>query len=226
VDKRTASSETQACSGADDARGDTQSVVQGESATDGEEGKGETCAICLVAYDNPVPLLCWHNFSEVCLDGWHKKSKFDANQPRNCPMCRHSVKPSQEVISRLYSFTRAVETRGHQSDQAKISRDELLAALLKKGHTKEEINDMVAEYRASQIEIPGSVVGAALSNDAKTVLDWLGSPVDAGKLKATAVLGTTILHISAMNGSKDLANILMQHGAAVDVYDSNGATPV
>ena len=35
-----------------------------------------------------------------------------------------------------------------------------------------------------------------------------------------------MLHLTAMYGHKELASLLLQHGAAVDVYDSNGATPI
>ena len=98
--------------GADDDRKDPQPPVRvagdvgcaGKSAFDDDAESDEICGICLDVYDNPVQLSCGHSFCEVCLDGWHKKSKYDVHQPRNCPMCRRRAKPSKEIISKSLAW--------------------------------------------------------------------------------------------------------------------------
>ena len=83
---------------------------------------------------------------------------------------------------------------------------------------------MLQEYYESQNLLPDSIVGAIRENDAQTVIDWLGSPVDEGKL-TSSTMGCTLLHVNAMTGNNQLASLLLQNGAAVGSYDSYGATP-
>ncbi|EJK70153.1 hypothetical protein THAOC_08510, partial [Thalassiosira oceanica] len=200
-----------------------------DEANAGGADSYEICGICLDVYDNPVQLPCGHSFCEVCLDGWHKKSQYDVHQPRNCPMCRHRAKPSREIISKLKTLTDLVSAfreAGHEGLEAvKIKQEDILGALLKTGYTSKEIDDMVDEYRNSNIELPYAIWKASHSNDAQTVLDWLGSPVDEGKF-ASSVMGATILHTTASQGHKELSSLLLQYGAAVDVYDSQGVPPI
>ena len=125
----------------------------GETAEGGTDGD-EICSICLDVFDNPVQLPCDHSFCEVCLDGWHKTSKFDVHQPRNCPVCRHRVKPSREIISKLHMYSVMVSASegGEDFDEWKKSQEDLLADLFKNGHTEEEIDTMLQEYRDSQFQ--------------------------------------------------------------------------
>ena len=94
------------------------------------------------------------------------------------------------------------------------------------GQTADEIKDMVEEFAASQIEMPDSVQVAVSGNDAKTILDWLGSPVDEGKLTSEAIGGLTMLLITVLHGHKELASLLMQLGVVVNSCDSSGRTPI
>ncbi|EJK54227.1 hypothetical protein THAOC_26173 [Thalassiosira oceanica] len=206
----------------------------GCEAAEGEADSDEICGICLDVYDNPVQLPCGHSFCEVCLDGWHKKSKYNVHQPRNCPLCRRTAKPSPEIMTQLYTLTLIVKTveagydlEGDIDDLEKmrIKRDELLAALFKMGYTREEVNVMLKEYSAQQNSLPFSIMTAAGKNDAQTILDWLGSPVDESKLDVKYT-GITMVHYTALHGHVDLTSLLLQHGAAVNVYDANGATPI
>ena len=96
---------------------------------------------------------------------------------------------------------------------------------MKMGQTADEIKDMVEEFAASQIEMPDSVQVAVSGNDAKTILDWLGSPVDEGKLTSEAICGLTMLLITVLHGHKELASLLLQLGVVVNSYDS-GRTPI
>ncbi|EJK73479.1 hypothetical protein THAOC_04894 [Thalassiosira oceanica] len=204
-------------------------VGRADEANAGGADSDEICGICLDVYDNPVQLPCGHSFCSACLDGWHQKSKYDVHQPRNCPMCRHRAKPSREIISKLIALTDIVSAyrkAGHEGlEAARMEQADFLGSLLKTGYTSEEIDDMVDEYHNSNIELPYAIWKASHSNDAQTVLDWLGSPVDEGKL-ASSVMGATILHTTALRGHKELASLLLQYGAAVDVYDYLGLPPI
>ena len=109
-----------------------------DEAAEGEADDGEICGICLDVYDDPVQLSCGHSFCEVCLDGWHMKSKFDVHQPRNCPLCRHRSKPSKVIISKLYALSGALTALEEGCDIADgmyREQTEIVFSLLKMGHT-------------------------------------------------------------------------------------------
>ncbi|EJK46831.1 hypothetical protein THAOC_34484, partial [Thalassiosira oceanica] len=222
--------------GIDDTRRDGRAETRPDRRCAGGASKGQTyddeiCSICLDVYDNPVRLSCGHSFCEVCLDGWHENSKYDVHQPRNCPVCRHRAKPSQEILSRLYTLSLLLESSWDENDKmfehTKILQQELMTALLKMGHDADEIAQMVAEFAASHIRIPDAVHNAVSDNDAQTILDWMGSPVEEGKLESLSTNhGRTMLFLAALTGRVELATLLLQHGAIVDVYDSVGFTPI
>jgi len=65
-----------------------------------------------------------------------------------------------------------------------VELHKIYSSLNEMGHTDDEISDMLGEYHASQNHMPVVIVDAAQYNDAKTILDWLGSPVDEGKLNS------------------------------------------
>ncbi|EJK46967.1 hypothetical protein THAOC_34345 [Thalassiosira oceanica] len=200
-----------------------------KSAKGQADGDDEICSICLDVYDNPVQLPCGHSFCEACLDGWHKKSKYDVHQPRNCPVCRHRAKPSKEVISQICAYTaQANDSVLREEDKvgSEVRRQELWSSLLNKGHTEEEIEDMVQEYRDSQNLIPEAIADSLQYGDSQGVLDWLGSPVDAGKLNCVYYGEATMLHITAMDRNTELATLLLQYGADIDAYDATGATSI
>ena len=200
-----------------------------DTSSEGGTGGEGICSICLDVFDNPVKLSCGHSFCEVCLDGWHKKSKFDVHQPRNCPMCRHRAKPSKEIISKLYALSCVVSNNPKVGDEGydeiKMEQDDLMSSLLKMGHTVDEIVDMVKEHTDSQNQIPQKVSVAAIDNDDQTILDWLGSPVDEDKLTSVR-MGATILHMTVCGKNKELTSFLLQHGADVDAFDCQGSTAI
>ena len=221
--------------GADDDRKGPRSAPPARVADDvgcaGEAAKveadnDEICGICLDVCDNPVQLSCGHSFCEVCLDGWHMK--YDVHQPRNCPMCRHRAKPSKEIISKLLVISAVISSPSAEHGAirtAKRVQEELLGALLKKGHTNEEITDAMEEYSTSYFVMPCAIVDAVRVDDAQTILDWLGSPVEESKVDSRNT-DFTMMHMTAIYGNKQLASLLLQLGAAVDDYDFNGGTPI
>ena len=85
---------------------------------------------------------------------------------------------------------------------------------------------MLQEYRDSQNLMPEFILKAIRNNDAQTILAWLGSPADEGKGNSAMIGGYTMLHMTAISGFAELANLLLQDGAAVDIYDSVGSTPI
>ncbi|EJK44682.1 hypothetical protein THAOC_36761 [Thalassiosira oceanica] len=209
--------------------GSNGGALAGEESSSSSRVKsdhGEICSICLDVYDNPVQLPCGHSFCEICLDGWLLKSKFDVRQPRNCPMCRHRAKPSREIISKLHMLSFASQVEESGDDTWKKMKNKLVTDLLKMGHTAGEINDMVKEHCASRHEMIEFIPAAVQHNDTQTILDWLGSPVDERRLTSVC-LGATILHLTAMfKHNEEMTSLMLQHGAAVNVYDPNGATPI
>ena len=139
------------------------------------------------------------------------------------------MKPSQEIITQLCALSdmmTALEEGDEDFDKWKNRQDDLISSLVKMGHTVEEIVDMVKEYRDSQNLMPAFIANAATGDDAQTILDWLGSPVDEGKLTSSTMMGMTVLYMTALQGHKELTSLLLQHGAPVNAYDFVGATPI
>ncbi|EJK53435.1 hypothetical protein THAOC_27136 [Thalassiosira oceanica] len=151
----------------------------------------------------------------------------DVGKGPQCPQ------PSMNVIGAGESTSDENEEKDHEmgrkcAEQLLIKQEEIMQTLLRMGHTRDEICDMVAQQldNFQQNAIPEDVLGAVEGNDAKTILDWLGSPADAGKLKRKIMTGMTLLHLAALYGYTELAILLLQHGAAVDEYDAHQSSPI
>ncbi|EJK60744.1 hypothetical protein THAOC_18850, partial [Thalassiosira oceanica] len=99
--------------------------------------------------------------------------------------CAGTGRSHREVISQICAYTaQANDSVLREEDKvgSEVRRQELWSSLLNKGHTEEEIEDMVQEYLDSQNLIPEAIADSLRYGDSQGVLDWLGSPVDAGKL--------------------------------------------
>jgi len=148
--------------------------------------------------------------------------------------------PTKEMVSQLESWRRAkeqIEADGdiHSSDYllAKAKVEELEVNI---GNCKDVI-DAGDEY----IELPDHIAKAAMENDIRKVLHWIGPPPDKNctcngnckvvynqrlNAKDPSLMQITLLHAAAVNGHIDLTTILLQLGANVDPVDANGYTPL
>ena len=143
-------------------------------------------------------------------------------------MCRHRVTPSKEIISKLHMYSVVLSGReegGDTVDKMKLDQEEIMLSLTKMGHTADEIREMLREYRDSQNLIPAFIVTAIREDDAQTIIDWLGSPADGGKVNSVMIGGYSMLHLTVMSGHKELTALLLEQGAPVEVCDSHGGTP-
>lgn len=96
------------------------------------------------------------------------------------------------------------------------------------GYSIEEIGNLLEDYIQSQVWMPAFVSSAILKCDFQSVLDWLGSPVEKGKLasKYPQLAESTLLHLATVRSEKtDFPTLLLQFGASVDAFDATGTTP-
>jgi len=82
------------------------------------------------------------------------------------------------------------------------------------------------DYDDGCMDIPKYIYDAVKTDDIKSVMDWLGSPVDKKRLDAREPdhLNATLLHLSLATDpvNSDLLSILLQYGADVNALDANG----
>ena len=149
----------------------------------------DECGICLETLTAAVTLPCTHKFCASCLDGW--KSKFSSqyalnkeeNKSKLCPLCREKIPPSKDMLSQLEwhrKKKREMEDRGETTSGAYMNQIENIKDL------EEEIGDYEGEGLDYDmcIELPEEINDAVNINDIKSVMDWLGSPVDKKRLNA------------------------------------------
>ena len=194
----------------------------------------DECGICLETLTAAVTLPCTHKFCADCLDGW--KSKFgspllkdDVNKEKSksCPLCRKKIPPSKDMLSQLdYHRTqkRQLEASGGTTSQRYL-------------HHLEAIKELEAEIGTYEgegvdydgcIEMPKYIYDAVMNNDLKSVIDWLGSPVDKKKLSAKYPdhLNATLVHLAVEIENSDFLSILLQYGADVNALDAVGRNPL
>ena len=195
-----------------------------------DQTANDECGICLETLNTAVTLPCNHKFCAACLDGW--KSKFGAQYRKKektklCPLCRKKIPPSKEMLSSLeFHRTRKLEfeARGDTTSKTYILQVHHVNKL------EAEIGDYEGEgldYDGC-IEIPKEIAKAVMENNIKSVVDWLGSPVDKNRLYArgSGCLNATLVHLAVHTDNPDLLSILLQCGADVNALDANGYTPL
>jgi len=191
----------------------------------------DECGICLETLTAAVPLPCSHKFCASCLDGW--KSKFGSTlfrkeeKSKSCPLCRKKIPPSKDMLIQL-DYYRAqkleLEADGDTDSETYMIQVDNIKKL------EAEIGDYEGEgidYDGC-IELPKYIYNAVTNNDLKSVMDWLGSPVDMKRLNARSPghLNATLVHAAICTNKTDLLSILLQSGGDVNEPNALGFTPL
>jgi len=193
----------------------------------------DECGICLETLNSAVTLPCNHKFCANCLDGW--KSKFASsifslkkeNKSKLCPLCRKEIPPSKDMLLQLdfhLRQKRELEADGDTSSGYYMNHVESIKRL------EEEIGDYEGEgidYNVC-MELPKNIFDAVTNNDLKSVMDWLGSPVDKKRLSARYPdhVNSTLVHLAVYTKKSGLLSILLQYGADVNSFDAVGRNPL
>ncbi len=196
-----------------------------------DDKTADECGICLETLAAAVTLPCNHTFCADCLDGWKSKFVSNAKEERSkaCPLCRKKIPPSKDMLSRLEWHRRELrkfEGKSGTTSESYILHKEQIKKL------EAEIGDYDGEgidYDGGCIvELPKFIFDAVMNNDLKSVMDWLGSPVDKKKLSAKYPdhLNYTLVHLAIYTVNSDLLSILLQYGADVNALDANGWSPL
>jgi len=66
-----------------------------------------------------------------------------------------------------------------------------------------------------------------MNNDLKSVMDWLGSPVDKERLSARYLdyLNSPLVHLATNTTNSNFLSVLLQYGADVNALDAKGLNP-
>ena len=191
----------------------------------------DECGICLEKLTASVTLPCKHKFCANCLDGW--KSKFGSllkeEKSKSCPLCRKEIPPSKEILSQLNwhrTRKRQMEARGDTTSEYYMIQVNQIKRI------EAQIGDYDGkglDYDGKQcMELPKYIYDAVDTNDLKSVLDWLGSPIDMKRLSTRHPdsLNSTLVHLAIYTANSDLLSILLQYGADVNALDAKGTTPI
>jgi len=197
----------------------------------------DECGICLDTITAvALTLPCSHKFCASCLDGW--KSKFGASlydndninkkeRSKSCPLCRKKIPQSKDMLIQLEHHRkekRRLEDKGDTTSGMYLNHLELINRLEAEIGTYEGKG---LDYDGC-IEIPKYIFNAVKNNDIKSVMDWLGSPVDKKRLNARYpdYLNATLIHLAVADhaANSDLLSILLQYGADVNALDANGCS--
>jgi len=190
----------------------------------------DECGICLETLNSAVTLPCNHKFCATCLDGW--KSKFGAQYRKKektklCPLCREKIPPSKDMIIQL-------EYHRKQKYELEAKGDTASRGYMNQLRDIKDLEEQIGDYEGEGldydgcIEIPTEIAKAVMENNIKSVVDWLGSPVDEKRLNArgSGCLNATLVHLAIHNKNSGLLSILLQYGADVNALDANGYTPL
>ena len=194
-----------------------------------DDKTADECGICLETLNAAVTLPCTHKFCADCLDGW--KSKFGSSlkkeRSKSCPLCRKKIPPSKEMLIQLEYHRKRKSQMEAIGDTA--SRD-YMDHVKQIKRLEEEIGDYDGEGLDydGYIELPKYIYNAVETNIIKSIMDWLGSPVDMKRLNARYPdhLNSTLVHLAVYTANSDLLSILLQHGADVNALNAKGFNPL
>ena len=180
---------------------------------DDQTTANDECGICLEPITAAVTLPCNHKFCAVCLDGWKSKFGSSLKKERNksCPLCREKIPPSKDMIIQL-EFHRA-QKRELEADGDKSSKDYIrqVRFIQKLEEEIDTYNGKGLDYDGC-IELPKYIYDAMMNKDLKSIMKWLGYPVDKKKLSAKypGLVNSTLVHLTIYTTNSGLLSILLQ----------------
>ena len=211
------------------------------------EQTNDVCSVCLEPKTRPINLPCGHSFCASCVDGWRDKYGLTEEEKkhgsadgidvttkyRTCPNCRSPIPPTRNMVSSLHAFCRQIrdleerqgdfESRAHQLLDAKLFSLNLLIGEDWDGVT------VLDDGEEEPVDLPVPIGKCIEKNNIPKMLEWFGdpdSPEFKRKLNAqVSICGNmTLLQICGEENNTDIASILLQMGADVDIKDSQAAT--
>mmetsp|Transcript_30192 Transcript_30192/g.68905 ORF Transcript_30192/g.68905 Transcript_30192/m.68905 type:complete len:415 (-) Transcript_30192:163-1407(-) len=210
-----------------------------------ETGDDENvCGICLEQKTRPITLPCGHSFCASCVDGWRDKygltdeekklgTAFDINvKHRTCPNCRSPIPPTRNMLSTLHAFTTQIRDLEQVGD---FSSNEYLLLESKIKSFKSQIGEdwdgvtVLEDHDDNPLELPDYIGKCVAQNNAARMIRWFGdrkSPQFKDRINAQIFScgNMALLHICGEENNTNIASILLQLGADVDIKDSQAAT--
>ena len=207
-------------------------------------GEEEICSVCLEPKVKPINLPCGHSFCASCVDGWRDKygltdeekkfgTAFDINvKQRTCPNCRSPIPPTRNMLSTLCAFTTQIRELEQVGD---FSSNEYLLLESKIKSFKGQIGDdwdgvtILEDHDDNPLELPDYIGKCVAQNNAARMIRWFGDPKSPEfnrRLDAQIFScgNMALLHICGEENNTNMASILLQLGADVDIKDSQAAT--
>ena len=204
-----------------------------------------TCGICLEEKCQPIGLPCGHSFCAPCIHGWRDKYGLTAREKtegrfvpdardiqRGCPNCRQSIPPTRDMVASLNAF--AAQKRNMERNTS-VCSDEYKRIANKLDSLRKQVGEdwdgttTLDDPEENQIELPVFIARCVPRNDTRRILGWLGDPTtqqcrDRVNARIPSHGNMALLHICQEEDNVDLASILLQRGADVEVKDSQAAT--